>query len=372
MMKCFVIMPFAIYDVFENAIVPACKNTDTEVLRADQIMLPGNIIKDIVGQISISDVIIADLTGRNPNVFYELGVAHALRRHVIMICGNLDDVPFDLRPYRILSYLNNYSGIQKLRADLELTLRKLGSSSSVIPSNPVSDFLGQHTLTDSPPHHFPDPREAIAKLDPDKVKAIRHLLIYFEVRVHDPVSLYDEYLDRIRELIDGEPFFTEVERGKILSEIESYEKIEDYNKRYDASKSIFLTLRHKLLQACGSDVRKKVADIPAEYWPVVYDYMLEIMNDSNSRSHGWWVCVELNKIMAARRDREAIPLLVNFILEEPNAVNNSFTQSNLSTGERILGRKAFRKLLSEQLGYDYDEEMRAWQRGYDEDLRRSR
>lgn len=375
MMKCFVIMPFAISDVYENAILPACQSTDTEVLRADEIMLPGNIIKDIVGRISTSDVIIADLTGRNPNVFYELGVAHALRRHVIMICGNLDDVPFDLKPYRILPYLNNYSGIQKLRTDLELTLRELGSSSSIIPSNPVSDFLSQPTLPSTPevPSQLPtfsDTRKAIAKLDPDQVKAIRRLLICFELRVHDPYILYDEYFFRMRELIDGEPSLSEVERAEILNEIKNYEAIEDDSKRYEATKSLLPTLRSKLLREPGTTVRKKVEDIPQEYRPVVYDYMHEIMNDSNSKLHGWWVCLEFNKILAAWRDQGAIPLLVGFILEQPNPVSNSFTQSNLSTGERILGRKAFRKLLSEQLGYDYDEEMRAWQ--HEKDLRRSR
>jgi nucleoside 2-deoxyribosyltransferase len=51
-----------------------------------------------------ADVVIADLTDKNPNVFYELGVRHALRNATVLITQNMDHVPFDLRHYATLEY----------------------------------------------------------------------------------------------------------------------------------------------------------------------------------------------------------------------------------------------------------------------------
>jgi hypothetical protein len=49
-------------------------------------------------------VLVAELTGRNPNVFYELGLAHALNKPVVLISSNQDDVPFDLQHIRVIYY----------------------------------------------------------------------------------------------------------------------------------------------------------------------------------------------------------------------------------------------------------------------------
>ena len=57
---------------------------------------------------------IADCTGRNPNVFYEIGIAHTLGRDVILITQNEADVPFDLRHLRYVQYLNNGEGREVL------------------------------------------------------------------------------------------------------------------------------------------------------------------------------------------------------------------------------------------------------------------
>jgi hypothetical protein len=62
---------------------------------------------------------VADVTGKNPNVFYELGIAHTVGRDVIIITQNEQDVPFDIRNYQYFQYTaNNDEGKQKLRSDL--------------------------------------------------------------------------------------------------------------------------------------------------------------------------------------------------------------------------------------------------------------
>jgi hypothetical protein len=103
---CFVIMPFGPpFDrYYKNIFVPAIEDAGLQPIRADSIFMPSAIMPDIWRFLSEAKILIADLTGRNPNVFYELGLAHALQKPVILVANNLDDVPFDLRGLRVLAY----------------------------------------------------------------------------------------------------------------------------------------------------------------------------------------------------------------------------------------------------------------------------
>lgn len=111
--KCFVIMPFSAtdrctevqwLDIFENMIKPAVEGSGYhyECSRADLAI--GNIISDILDNLNKADVVIADMTDRNPNVFYELGVRHALRNATILITQDIEHIPFDLRHYAAIKY----------------------------------------------------------------------------------------------------------------------------------------------------------------------------------------------------------------------------------------------------------------------------
>jgi hypothetical protein len=86
--------------------------------RADDIWENPAVMQDVVSLIDRSRVVIADCTSRNPNVFYEIGIAHTLGREVILITQNDADIPFDLRHLRYVRYLNNGEGL----ADLERRL----------------------------------------------------------------------------------------------------------------------------------------------------------------------------------------------------------------------------------------------------------
>jgi hypothetical protein len=99
--------------------------------RADDIWENASIIQDVVSIIDRSKVVICDCSGRNPNVFYEIGVAHTLGREVILITQSESDIPFDLRHLRFLQYLNNTEGLSKLRAQLQAKLADIAGSSSV-------------------------------------------------------------------------------------------------------------------------------------------------------------------------------------------------------------------------------------------------
>jgi hypothetical protein len=104
---CFVMMPFAapLGEYYSKIYEPAIKKAGLNPLRADaDIFGTGKIIDQIWTGINSAKVLIAELTSRNPNVFYELGLAHALRKPVVLICSNEEDVPFDLKHIRVIYY----------------------------------------------------------------------------------------------------------------------------------------------------------------------------------------------------------------------------------------------------------------------------
>lgn len=121
-----VMMPFgANFDGVWTAIREAAASGGWRCQRADNIWVHSAIIDDIVTLIAKSEVVICDLSGRNANVFYETGIAHALGREVILITQSAEDVPFDLRHHRHISYLSNGEGLQDLKTKLSGRLTTL-------------------------------------------------------------------------------------------------------------------------------------------------------------------------------------------------------------------------------------------------------
>ena len=104
---CFVMMPFAppIGGYFEKVYDPAVRKAGLKPLRADnEIFTTGKIIDQIWRGINQAKILVAELTSRNPNVFYELGLAHALKKPVVLISAKEEDVPFDLKHIRVIYY----------------------------------------------------------------------------------------------------------------------------------------------------------------------------------------------------------------------------------------------------------------------------
>ena len=149
-------MPFGedfdkIYDLFY---VDTLSKAGFEVSRADDIRSSQSIMKDIVRGIAESDLIVADLTGSNPNVYYELGLAHSLRKPVIILTQEMKDLPFDLRAYRVISYGTHFTDFERARKDLkDLAAGYIEGTTEF--GSPISDFLrlptesmSQHPIED--------------------------------------------------------------------------------------------------------------------------------------------------------------------------------------------------------------------------------
>jgi hypothetical protein len=85
-------------------------------------------MSDIWGAIYASRMVIAECTGRNANVFYELGIAHTLGKPAILITQQLEDTPFDLRHLRIIVYKDTDEGREALKQQLERAITMLYST----------------------------------------------------------------------------------------------------------------------------------------------------------------------------------------------------------------------------------------------------
>lgn len=149
--KCFVIMPFSSTkscteeqwtDIFENTIKPAVEKSgfNYECFRASLVI--GNIIKDILDNLNKADVVIADMTDRNANVFYELGVRHTLRDATVLIAQDMEDVPFDLQHYVTLKYdWKTKNGRKTFREKIVKVFAEIEDISSLNTTSPVREYL---------------------------------------------------------------------------------------------------------------------------------------------------------------------------------------------------------------------------------------
>jgi hypothetical protein len=124
---CFILMPFAeeLVPVYEEAIAPAATQAGLECRRADEIMKPGAIMAQVWQSLMESRVVVADLTNMNPNVFYELGLAHAIGHDVILLTQDKKWVPFDLQHMRWFKYQPDTHGLHLLRQRLRTAFKEV-------------------------------------------------------------------------------------------------------------------------------------------------------------------------------------------------------------------------------------------------------
>ncbi len=124
--QCFAVMPYGQTwsDAVWREIKACCASQGLRAVRGDE-SLGSNILTDIWRELNQSRAIIVDVTANNANVMYELGLAHALKKDVILIAQNADDIPFDLRVYRHVLYEPGGAGSRALAPQLGRSLSEL-------------------------------------------------------------------------------------------------------------------------------------------------------------------------------------------------------------------------------------------------------
>jgi len=130
--RVFVVMEFSspFMEIHEEVIKTICNEFELDAYRADETYGPGLIIADVTREISESQFVIAEITPSNPNVYYELGYAHAINKPVILMADKaiVKQLPFDVSGFRTLFYENSIPGKRKfdeaLRKNITAILQK--------------------------------------------------------------------------------------------------------------------------------------------------------------------------------------------------------------------------------------------------------
>lgn len=120
----FVVMPFRpeLQPVYEDHIASVSRALGLTVSRGDVFFTAHAVMNDIWSAIVSSKIIIADCTGKNPNVFYEIGIAHTVGRPIILVTQNSEDVPFDIKHLRYIHYTLTPRGMKEFEKALRATL----------------------------------------------------------------------------------------------------------------------------------------------------------------------------------------------------------------------------------------------------------
>jgi hypothetical protein len=188
---CFVISPIGtegtevrqrFREILEHVIRPAFSDAEfsMEVIRADDIKKPSAFIRDILEYIAGAHSVIADLTAQNPNVFYELGVRHALSPRTILIAQNAEDIPSDLRGERTIIYQTSPAGVAAFRREIQEYLKAIEADPER-PDNPVLNEL-KHVRPSIPD----DLRQTFLARRVNIGRKQQSLLHYLETRTSKP------------------------------------------------------------------------------------------------------------------------------------------------------------------------------------------
>ena len=120
----FVLMPFAsdLKPIYDDHIASVCRSLSLTFARSDDLFSTRSVMHDIWDSVCAARMLIADCTGRNPNVFYEIGLAHALGKPVILTTQDASDVPFDVGYLRYIEYEYTPRGMIEFEQNLKSTI----------------------------------------------------------------------------------------------------------------------------------------------------------------------------------------------------------------------------------------------------------
>jgi hypothetical protein len=118
--KAFVVMQFSgeYDDMYHDVVKEICKDYQVNALRADEVSGPGLIVGDVIREISESQLIIADITPANPNVYFEIGYALALKKPTVLLAKKGTPLPFDVAGFRVLFYEDTIGGKSRMEENL--------------------------------------------------------------------------------------------------------------------------------------------------------------------------------------------------------------------------------------------------------------
>ena len=204
---CFVISPIGEEDsetrkrsdtVLKHIICGAVEQIGYEVIRADKISEPGIITTQIIQYIVDSPLVIADLTERNPNVFYELALRHAIRKPLVQLIKKGEPIPFDVAATRIIQFdIHDLDSVDSAKTEIISQVKTLEAGKSEM-HNPISVSLDLKMLKES---GNPEERSLA-----DVVEAISDLRVAVDKKLSSAegivsTKLFEEYKSSIENLL---------------------------------------------------------------------------------------------------------------------------------------------------------------------------
>jgi len=152
---CFVISPIGDPDsetrkrsdqIFKHVIAPAVLSLGYRAVRADHISEPGMITSQVIQHIVDDPLVIADLTDRNPNVFYELAIRHAIRKPLVQLIRKGDAIPFDVAGTRTIHVDHrDLDSVEAARNEIQAQVKSLEQDASKLET-PISVALDLQVL----------------------------------------------------------------------------------------------------------------------------------------------------------------------------------------------------------------------------------
>jgi hypothetical protein len=130
-----VFMPFSpdLTPVYEDHLKAVAQKLEKSIARADDFFTNDQVVNEIWTALVSTKLVIADCTHRNPNVFYEIGLAHAIGKPTILMTQDSEDVPFDLRHRRYLKYELTPRGMKSFEESLEKTIATILAKEASAP-----------------------------------------------------------------------------------------------------------------------------------------------------------------------------------------------------------------------------------------------
>ena len=189
--------------VLKHIISGSVEQMGYTVIRADKISEPGIITTQIIEHIVDAELVIADLTEKNPNVFYELAIRHAIRKPLVQMIRKGDVIPFDVAATRIIQFdLQNLDSVASAKEEITSQVKSLELGNNEV-HNPISVSLDLKVLKESgniEERSLADIVEAVSDLrlavtSMDKLTPSSKLMEEFKMLINDLPSKIESRLD---------------------------------------------------------------------------------------------------------------------------------------------------------------------------------